>query len=271
MLTLACLIELWGSRRAWLIGLMAGAAFLSRAPVAFAVPFYALLLAGDAVWEPRRWPWRAWVALAAGVLPSIVFFFWYNDARFGSPFESGYALATLPAVARGAAPEGPVLDRPHPDESRLPLRPSADTGSPSFRGSSRTAWGCRSSSRARDSSMRSARRGGRAAPWWLLGAAVAVLVPTLLYYGGGWLQYGYRYALDSIPFVFALCGLAAARDERLREAGTWRAWDRAGLAAAHRRRADRRARWGLLGLPPLAAASLGDVRQQNHGAPRRWY
>ena len=47
MLTLACLIELWGSRRAWLIGLMAGAAFLSRAPIAFAVPFYALLLAGD--------------------------------------------------------------------------------------------------------------------------------------------------------------------------------------------------------------------------------
>ena len=41
--------------------------------------------------------------------------------------------------------------------------------------------------------------------------AVAVLVPSLLYYGGGWLQYGYRYALDSIPFVIALCGLAAAR------------------------------------------------------------
>ena len=48
--------------------------------------------------------------------------------------------------------------------------------------------------------------------WWLAGAAIAVLIPTLLYYGGGWLQYGYRYALDSIPFVFALCGLAAASD-----------------------------------------------------------
>jgi hypothetical protein len=47
--------------------------------------------------------------------------------------------------------------------------------------------------------------------WLLLGAAVAVLVPTLLYYGGGWLQYGYRYFLDSIPFVIALCGLAVAR------------------------------------------------------------
>ena len=35
--------------------------------------------------------------------------------------------------------------------------------------------------------------------------------PTLLYYGGGWLQYGYRYFLDLVPFVVALCGLAAVR------------------------------------------------------------
>ena len=52
--------------------------------------------------------------------------------------------------------------------------------------------------------------------WWLAGAALLVLIPTLLYYGGGWLQYGYRYALDSIPFVWALCALAAARDEERR-------------------------------------------------------
>ena len=49
--------------------------------------------------------------------------------------------------------------------------------------------------------------------WWLAAAAIAVLVPTLLYYGGGWLQYGYRYFLDSVPFVIALCGLAAAERE----------------------------------------------------------
>src|SRR5439155_10496014 len=54
--------------------------------------------------------------------------------------------------------------------------------------------------------------------WWLGLAALIVLIPTLLYYGGGWLQYGYRYALDSIPFVLALCGLAAVRDEDRRAA-----------------------------------------------------
>ena len=51
--------------------------------------------------------------------------------------------------------------------------------------------------------------------WLLLGAAVAVLIPTLLYYGGGWLQFGYRYFLDSTPYVIALCGLAAARMGRI--------------------------------------------------------
>jgi hypothetical protein len=56
----------------------------------------------------------------------------------------------------------------------------------------------------------------RSASWWLALCALIVLIPTLLYYGGGWLQYGYRYALDSIPFVWALCALAAARDEDLR-------------------------------------------------------
>jgi hypothetical protein len=52
--------------------------------------------------------------------------------------------------------------------------------------------------------------------WLLLGAAALVLVPTLLYYGGGWLQYGYRYFLDSVPFVIALCGLAAVREGGIR-------------------------------------------------------
>ena len=217
ILTLACLVELWGSRRAWLIGLLAGAAFLSRAPLALAVPFYALLLAGDRIWEPRRWPWRDWVGLAAGVLPSIAFFFWYNAVRFGSPFESGYALATLAewlevqrrqglfALAHvpmnldylflklpAFKPEFPFL---FPDG----LGMSIFLTSPGLLYAIRAPW-------------RSSRT------WWLAGAAIFVLIPTLLYYGGGWLQYGYRYALDSIPFVWALCALAAARDEGIREA-----------------------------------------------------
>jgi hypothetical protein len=219
LLTLGCLIELAGQRRAWLIGLLAGAAFLSRAPLAMAIPFYALLLAGDAIWEPRKWPWASWLKLAAGVVPSVLFFFWYNAARFGSPFESGYALATVPPFLEAQRQLGLFsaahvamnldylfihLPMPNIVDGILAfpfLRPdglgmSILITSPGLLYAVKAPW-------------------GESRTWWLFGAALLVLVPTLLYYGGGWLQYGYRYALDSIPFVWALCGLAAARDERV--------------------------------------------------------
>jgi hypothetical protein len=212
ILTLACLIELWGSRRAWLIGLLAGFAFLTRAPLAFAIPFYALLLAGDRIWEARRWPWRAWAELAIGIGPSIAFFFWYNDARFGSPLESGYGLALLPDWLEQTRRLGlfstnhvpmnlyylfgklPRLTGTFPFFQPDGLGMSIFVTSPGLLYAVRAPW-----------------RTSRV--WWLAGAALIVLIPTLLYYGGGWLQYGYRYALDSIPFVWALCVLAAARDE----------------------------------------------------------
>jgi hypothetical protein len=216
ILTLGCLIELWGSRRALLIGLLAGFAFLTRAPLAFAIPFYALLLAGDRIWEPSRWPWRAWLQLAVGVGPSIAFFFWYNAARFGSPLESGYGLALLPAWLEAQRQHGlfstyhipmnlyylfgkvPKIIDQFPYFQPDGLGMSIFITSPGLLYAVRAPW-----------------RTSRV--WWLAGAALLVLIPTLLYYGGGWLQYGYRYALDSIPFVWALCALAAARDEDVRE------------------------------------------------------
>ena len=220
ILTFACLIEIFGRGRPLLIGLLAGAAFLTRAPLAFAVPFYALLL------EPRvahhaadvaggyvrraagRVRWRAWGLLGVGVLPSVVAFFVYNQVRFGTPLESGYALATLPPFLEAQRAKGlfsPVhipmnLDYfllhvprliPEPPFFRPDgLGMSVLITSPGLLFANGADW-------------------RRPRPWWLLGAAVAVLVPTLLYYGGGWLQYGYRYFLDSVPFVMALCGLAA--------------------------------------------------------------
>lgn len=207
ILTLGCLIELAGRRRAWLVGLAAGAAFLTRAPLAFALPFYALMLWPDG--RARLVPWREWSALALGALPSIAFFFLYNQLRFGSPVESGYALATLPDWLErqralglfSTAHIGMNLDYflahlPRPTSQAPFFRPDG-LGMSVFLTSPGLLFGLRADWRDRRA-------------WLLLGAAAAVLVPTLLYYGGGWLQYGYRYFLDSVPFVIGLCGLAAA-------------------------------------------------------------
>ena len=224
ILTFVCLLELFGRQRAWLIGLCAGAAFLTRAPVAFAIPVYAIWLGWFAE-RPVRWseatqagayverarnaiPWRPWLELAAGVAPSILFFFAYNQVRFGSPLESGYALATLPEWLARQRDIGLFSIRHIPMNIdyfllHVPrliagwpfLRPdglgmSVLITSPGLLFAVRADW-------------------RRPQAWLLAAAAILVLVPTLLYYGGGWLQYGYRYFLDSVPFVIALCGLAA--------------------------------------------------------------
>jgi hypothetical protein len=211
ILTFGCLLESWGGRRAWLIGLLAGAAFLTRAPLAFAIPFYGLLLwPGRAGLAVPAVPWRRWGWLALGVAPAVAFFLAYNVVRFGSPFESGYALATLPewlerrralglfAVAHVSMNLDYFLFHlPRPIPAAPFFKPdglgmSVLITSPGLLYAVRADWRDRRS-------------------WWLAGAAIAVLIPTLLYYGGGWLQYGYRYFLDSVPFIIALCGLAAGR------------------------------------------------------------
>jgi hypothetical protein len=221
ILTFGCLIELWGRRRAALIGLLAGAAFLTRAPLAFALPFYALLLlerepsdsppVDDARLGPveRAWPIRDWVLLGLAFGLSVAFFFWYNFVRFGSPLESGYDLATLPSFLQRLRDQGlfSLAHVPMNLDYFLFHLPKRIAEPPFFRPDGLgmsiflTSPGLLLAFFAPHT-----RRA-----LWLAGAAVAVLIPTLLYYGGGWIQYGYRYFLDSIPFVIALCALAVAK------------------------------------------------------------
>jgi hypothetical protein len=228
-LTFGCLIEVSAARpRPWLIGLLAGCAFLTRPPLAFAVPFYLMIVGirsgsggvavrGDHIRRVLgRSPVRAYAELLLPVLPSVAFFFLYNVARFNDPLESGYALATVPAFLERQRQIGlfsiahiamnldylllhlpdPISDPPffRPDGFGL----SVLITSPGLLLAAMAPW------RSRTAVI-------------LLGAALAVLCPSLLYYGGGWIQYGYRYFLDSVPFVIALCGMALA----LRPGITW--------------------------------------------------
>jgi hypothetical protein len=224
-LILAALIEVFGRRRSLLLGLLAGAAFLTRAPLAFAIPLFLLVLPRREPdspmqpeprgWlDPRTWPIEGWIGIAFGVLPAVAFFLWYNQVRFGSPLESGYALATLPPWLAAVRAEGlfstshlgmnldylfthlptPIPNPPYFRPDGLGL--SIFLTSPGLLRAVRAPW--------RDRVVGPLSVG-------LALTAVVTLLPNLLYYGGGWLQFGYRYALDSIPFVFALAALATAR------------------------------------------------------------
>lgn len=222
MLTLLALIEAFGSRRPLPMGLLLGAAFLTRPPVVLGVVFFAFVLTrGRTAWtrEGRRQIAGDWLRLAAGLAPALLFYLWYNDVRFGSPFESGYELATLPDWLAALRAQG-LFSLSHLAMNwdyfmlKLPTQiPQFPYFKPDGLGMSILVTS-------------PALLVGFLADWrrpasWVLGLAfVLVMLPNLLYYGGGWLQYGFRYALDAIPFALALCGLAVAR----RGGAGWLGW-----------------------------------------------
>jgi hypothetical protein len=224
LLTLSALIEVFGRRRPVLLGLLGGAAFLTRAPLAFALPFYALVVrrrqsdsVADGVrgWlHPRVWPIEGWVGLAFGVLPSVAFFLLYNNARFGSPLESGYILATLPPWLAAIRAEG-LFSTSHlaMNFDFLVLHLPTWIPDPPFLRPDGLGLSILLTSPALLRAVRAPWRDPGLGPlsWGLAATAFATLLPNLLYYGGGWLQYGYRYALDSIPFVLALAAMATVR------------------------------------------------------------
>ena len=228
LLTLAALIEVFGKRRAILLGLLGGAAFLTRAPLAFAIPFYLAVIrqrhvgqregtppSGWRSWRDlRTWPVEGWLMAAIAVSPFVAFFLLYNWQRFGTPLESGYSLATLPPWLDQIRAQGlfsvshlgmnvdylfwhlPIQIPTFPFFMPDGLGMSIFITSPALLRAVRAPW--------RDPVV------GRLAIGLGI-TAVLTLLPNLLYYGGGWLQYGYRYALDSIPFVFALAAMASVR------------------------------------------------------------
>ena len=54
---------------------------------------------------------------------------------------------------------------------------------------------------------------------WLRVCSILVLIPMLLYYGIGWCQYGYRYAIDIYPMLFILTIFGAGKQVNPRIAG----------------------------------------------------
>jgi hypothetical protein len=213
MLTLLALIEAFGRRRPLIIGLLLGAAFLTRPPILFAGPFFAFVLTFDRSIRTRvgrRAITRDWTWLVIGVAPSIAFFFWFNWVRFGSPLDSGYLEATLPPWLAAVRDQG-LFSISHLPQNWDYFMLHTPTVIPEFPWIKPDGLGMSIliTSPALLLSLRADWRSKLS--WGLAATFVLVMIPVLLYYGGGWLQYGFRYALDAIPFAVALCAIALAR------------------------------------------------------------
>lgn len=216
-LTFWALIETRRKRpNPWLLGLLGGAAFLTRSTLLFALPYYAWVAAGRPTDRPglRR-------ALREGIVPALqvaiasvpfgLVFFWYNWARFGSPLETGYELAALPPFLEALRAQGlfSIVHLPMNLDYLFLKGPDELIATPPFFVPSRLGMSVLLTSPALLVGLRSLRDSSEARVLALTG--LLVLLPTLLYYGGGWVQFGYRYLLDSVPFWLALCAIWASR------------------------------------------------------------
>jgi hypothetical protein len=219
ILTFAALLEAYGRRRALVMGVLAGAGFLTRATLLAAGPYSAWRSRRDAVRgrlpadvaEAGREALPKVALVALGFAPAFAFALWYNTVRFGVPLESGYGIAALPEFLEARRDLG-VFALAHVtmnlDYFLVHLGQSIATfpwfkpdgfGLSVFLTSPGLLLAVRANWRSRETIA--------------LGVtALLVLAPSILYYGGGWWQFGYRYALDAVPFVMALCAMAAARD-----------------------------------------------------------
>jgi hypothetical protein len=196
--------DVLGRRRGWLAGFGFGIAVLSRQPSLLSLPFFAVLL-----WQGND-DHRARLkrAIAFAILFGLLMAFdaWYNYARFGNPFDNGYARVV--AATGGSGPWGLFsvhyfwsnvhtyfLQLPERIEGFPWLNPTMG-GFTIFISTPAIFIALATNYRERINQL-------------ALAACLAIQGIYLVYYWSGYAQFGCRYSVDYLPFVMVLAASAA--------------------------------------------------------------
>lgn len=211
-LFLTCfLIEWAGRRRPAVLGLALALSFLARPTTGLAaIPFAVALL-----WRQKDALRRA-VLFGAPLALGVVIAGWFNFARFGSALESGYAISRLNEPTLIARRALGVFSLAHvPENIRLAFLAGFE-GRPTFPFIRPNMLGL-SMLLVSPGLLVAVRAGFRPTLQRTLWAAVLIVaIPIFLYYGGGYVQYGFRYSLDFTPFLIPLVAIGvSARLDRL--------------------------------------------------------
>jgi len=204
------LIEWAGKRRPVLLGVCLGVSFLARpTTILAAIPFGLYL-----IWTRRRElraMARGAVAFGLPIAGAIAFYGWFNWVRFGSPFESGYSISLLTLHSLQERRAQGLFSIVHiPENFRLAFLTLPDRISQfPFFSASKYGMSMLLVSPALLTSLWAGFRDRTARLLWI--ATVLVAVPVFLYYGGGYIQYGFRYSLDFTPFLVALMAIGSHR------------------------------------------------------------
>jgi len=209
VLVFATIAEVIGRRRPWVLGVLFALVLATRATAVLGVLWYLAETLGE------RGPWkkkaRSLVGIVVPVLIVAAMLLTYNHARFHNAFDQGYEEQIVPPHAAAGRAVG-ILSLQHLPGNLYTLLLAAP-----------------SAVRRDEVSLVLAFPYVVANPWgmsiWvtsplfvylfglrhrddtsllLLLSTVVIAVPILLYYGIGFRQFGYRYSLDFLPFLFYL-------------------------------------------------------------------
>lgn len=86
----AAIYESLNKKRAWLVGIMLGATYLSRVEMVLSFPFFMYIFGKE------KW-FKNYLTIALTALPFLIFNFSYNFARFGVIWDKAYEL--IPGVS----------------------------------------------------------------------------------------------------------------------------------------------------------------------------
>lgn len=210
---LLALCELAGKRRGWLVALYAAVALGSRFTLVMALPVL-LVWVYHGFLAPERRP-RSALAFGLALIPFFVLWVAYNEVRWHVPWDAGHTIFFHQDPFMGSPAGSPFSPLNIADELYsffvLPpqLQRTAPFVVPLLAGTA--LW---FTSPALVLAFFARRPRALVLSLWCATALVAG--PSLLYYANGGSQFGMRHALDFLPFVLCLMGLAARS-----EMGAW--------------------------------------------------
>ena len=215
VVTTFLILAIWealGRRRILLVGLCLGLAAASRLTTLFTIPFFIWMLwPASASNESSSARAARLSALVGGVLVPLLLLFWYNYARFGNPMETGFGKAVLYRDVLYNARSVGLFSIAHVPKNLFMMllqgpRPVGGDSTAVLRfpyiEPSRWGMGLFFTSPALLYIFRAPRRDRLVQACWV--AVIVTMIPLITYYGIGYVQFGYRYALDFMPFLILI-------------------------------------------------------------------
>ncbi|MCD6355684.1 MAG: hypothetical protein J7L66_00235 [Anaerolineaceae bacterium] len=198
---LLALIETFDKKQPMLVAFSLGLSALARPPILFSLPAFIWLLH----------PQKTWKEIAKGALPLLIIgalMAAYNFARYGNFLELGYSYMQLEDLLAERVAEFGSFNLAFLKENFYHAFLNHGEWRGSFPYFIMDGWGLSLflSTPLLIYTFFAPWREKRAQA--LLLAAFLIALPNLLYYNTGYLQAGYRYALDFLPFLFILIALA---------------------------------------------------------------